>query len=203
MRGQRPACRVGRSDSRVTGTAAGANLAAMLAILQAVTGTLRSALRRRASLVAENLVLRQQLAILRRATPRPRLRPIDRAFWVIVARAWSRPSSARSSTPSRWDWGTWRAHSRPDSRSGGERSCRRTWRTWRRRLWNKRPNDSCGLPLLGPRRSQRPHGSSARCCAGWRRAVALHRQSQDTVDANPHTARSSSRTKCKRTTFGA
>jgi hypothetical protein len=35
-------------------------------------------------------VLRQQLAILRRATPRPRLRPIDRAFWVTVARAWSR-----------------------------------------------------------------------------------------------------------------
>ncbi|MGA3124574.1 MAG: helix-turn-helix domain-containing protein [Polyangiaceae bacterium] len=67
-----------------------ANLAAMLAILQAIIGTLRSALRPRASLVAENLVLRRQLAILRRATPRPRLRPIDRAFWVIVARAWSR-----------------------------------------------------------------------------------------------------------------
>ena len=74
----------------MTGTAAGANLAAMLAILQAVIGTLRSALGRRASLAAENLVLRQQLAILRRATPRPRLRPIDRAFWVMVARAWSR-----------------------------------------------------------------------------------------------------------------
>ena len=90
MRGQRPAYRVGRSDSRVTGTAAGANLAAMLAILQAVVGALRAALRPRASLVAENLVLRQQLAILRRATPRPRLRPIDRAFWVMVARVWSR-----------------------------------------------------------------------------------------------------------------
>ena len=46
MRGQRPAYRVGRSDSRVTGTAAGANLA-MLAILQAVIGTLRSALQPR------------------------------------------------------------------------------------------------------------------------------------------------------------
>jgi hypothetical protein len=82
--------RVGRSDSRVTGTVAGANLAGMLAILQAVIGTLRSALRPRASLVGENLVLRQQLAVLRRATPRPRLRPIDRAFWVMVARVWSR-----------------------------------------------------------------------------------------------------------------
>ncbi len=62
----------------------------MLAILQAFVGTLRSALRPRASLLAENLVLRQQLAILRRATPRPRLRPVDRAFWVMVARGWSR-----------------------------------------------------------------------------------------------------------------
>jgi transposase InsO family protein len=60
------------------------------AILDAVVGALLAALRTRAILVAENLVLRQQLAILRRATPRPRLRPIDRAFWVIVSRLWSR-----------------------------------------------------------------------------------------------------------------
>jgi|GEM_PF-2872262 hypothetical protein len=36
----RAAYRVGRSESRVTGTAASANLAAMLAILQAIIGTL-------------------------------------------------------------------------------------------------------------------------------------------------------------------
>ena len=62
----------------------------MKAILEAVVGALFAALRPRAILFAENLVLRQQLAILRRATPRPRLRPIDRAFWVIVSRLWSR-----------------------------------------------------------------------------------------------------------------
>ena len=56
----------------------------------AVVGALLAALRPRASLVAGNLVLRQQLAILRRANPRPRLRPIDRAFWVIVSRLFSR-----------------------------------------------------------------------------------------------------------------
>jgi putative transposase len=60
------------------------------AILEAVVGALLAALRPRAILFAENLVLRQQLAVLRRATPRPRLRPIDRAFWVIVSRLWSR-----------------------------------------------------------------------------------------------------------------
>src|ERR1017187_6800056 len=62
----------------------------MKAILEAVVGSLFAAFRPRAILFAEHLVLRQQLAILRRATPRPRLRPIDRAFWVIVSRVWSR-----------------------------------------------------------------------------------------------------------------
>ncbi len=68
----------------------GASLGGMLAILEAVAHALFAALRSRASLVAENLLLRQQLAILARATPRPRLGPIDRAFWVVVSRSWSR-----------------------------------------------------------------------------------------------------------------
>ena len=62
----------------------------MTAILEAVVGALLAVLRPRAILFAEKLVLRQQLAILRRTAPRPRLRPIDRAFWVIVSRLWSR-----------------------------------------------------------------------------------------------------------------
>jgi putative transposase len=49
-----------------------------------------AALRPRASLVAENLALRQQLAVLRRQTSRPPLRPVDRAFWVVLSRVWSR-----------------------------------------------------------------------------------------------------------------
>lgn len=49
-----------------------------------------AALRPRASLIAGNLALRQQLAVLRRAAPRPRLRPVDRAFWVVLSCAWSR-----------------------------------------------------------------------------------------------------------------
>jgi hypothetical protein len=62
----------------------------MLTVLEAALGALIAVLRPRASLVAENLLLRQQLALLRRTTARPRLRPIDRAFWVIVSRVWSR-----------------------------------------------------------------------------------------------------------------
>ena len=67
-----------------------ATFGGMLTVLEAAVGELLGALRPRASLVAENLLLRQQLAILRRTHPRPRLRPIDRALWVVVSRTWSR-----------------------------------------------------------------------------------------------------------------
>ena len=64
----------------------------MLAILSALVGAFIAAFRPRASLVAENLVLRQQLAILKRERPRPSLRPIDRAF--VVRRVWSQWADA-------------------------------------------------------------------------------------------------------------
>jgi transposase InsO family protein len=66
----------------------------MVALLQAIVGALLAALKPRASLVLENLALRQQLAVLRRATRRPRVRPIDRAFWVALRSVWSRWSEA-------------------------------------------------------------------------------------------------------------
>lgn len=62
----------------------------MVVFLRALTGAIVAALSPRASLVAENLAPRQQLAVLRRAAQRPRLRPVDRAFWVVLSRAWSR-----------------------------------------------------------------------------------------------------------------
>jgi hypothetical protein len=55
-----------------------------MSVLFAIVGALGCAFRSRASLVAENLALRQQLAVLR-VGRRPRLRPIDRAFWVALA----------------------------------------------------------------------------------------------------------------------
>ena len=66
----------------------------MFAIASALFGTLIAAFRPRASLLVEILVLRQQLAVLKRARPRPSLRPIDRAFWVAVSRVWSRWAGA-------------------------------------------------------------------------------------------------------------
>jgi hypothetical protein len=42
--------------------------------------------RSRASLVMENLCLRQQLLVLRRRQTRPRIRDADRRFWVLACR---------------------------------------------------------------------------------------------------------------------
>ena len=57
--------------------------------LQMVCVLLRSLLRNQADLAAENLVLRQQLAVLEQSSKRPRLRNRDRIFWTWIARLWS------------------------------------------------------------------------------------------------------------------
>src|ERR1700730_5189539 len=52
-------------------------------------GTLVRLLRARRSLLFENLVLRQMVAVLKRRHPRPRLDLVDKLFWVAVRRYWS------------------------------------------------------------------------------------------------------------------
>jgi len=45
------------------------------------------------SLLLENLALRQQLAVLKRKHPRPRMGGIDKIFWVFARRFWGCPLS--------------------------------------------------------------------------------------------------------------
>src|SRR5260370_7225630 len=52
-------------------------------------GTLVRLLRARRSLLLENLALRQQLAVLKRRHPQPRLDLVDKLFWVAIRRFWS------------------------------------------------------------------------------------------------------------------
>jgi hypothetical protein len=51
---------------------------------------LRAVCRLRRDLALENLALRQQLTVLFRRQPRPRLTSGDRFFWVILRRVWAR-----------------------------------------------------------------------------------------------------------------
>jgi transposase InsO family protein len=60
----------------------------MLHLLYALLASARSILRSQRELALENLALRQQLAVLRHATKRPKLTNADRAFWVALSRLW-------------------------------------------------------------------------------------------------------------------
>ena len=60
----------------------------MIDLLYALLATARSSLKSRRELALENLALRQQLAILKHKTKRPKLTKADRAFWVALARLW-------------------------------------------------------------------------------------------------------------------
>ncbi len=80
--------------------------------------------RARASLVAENICLRQQLLVLRRRQPRPRIRDVDRRFWVLACRwfaGWRRSLLiVEPVTVLRWHRRGWRAYWRWRSRRGSK-----------------------------------------------------------------------------------
>jgi putative transposase len=62
--------------------------------IQAIFIFLKADVWSQAELAAENLALRQQLAILDQKSKRTRLRTHDRIFWVWLSRLWSGWSSA-------------------------------------------------------------------------------------------------------------
>jgi putative transposase len=61
----------------------------MFSLLFLWIGALIRLFRNRRNLVLENLVLRQQLAVLKRRHPRPSLGLLDKLFWIVVRRFWS------------------------------------------------------------------------------------------------------------------
>ncbi len=78
----------------------------------------------RAALVAENLALRQQLAVMQRAVPRPKLRRRDRIFWVWLSSLWTGWRSAliivQPNTVVRWHRQGFRLYWRWKSRRRGD-----------------------------------------------------------------------------------
>ncbi len=87
-------------------------------IFLAFTALLRS----RRQLALENAALRHQLEVLQRNAKRPRLRPTDRAFWVVLTRIfpdWQRHLTiVKPDTVIRWHRAGWRLYWRWRSKPG-------------------------------------------------------------------------------------
>ncbi len=83
---------------------------------------IRGILRDRTELAAENLALRQQLAVLSEQKRRPRLRKRDRIFWVWLSKFWTRWRSVllivKPDTVVRWHHQGFKLYWRWKSRRG-------------------------------------------------------------------------------------
>src|SRR6267142_6488582 len=78
---QAEGCRLPKPD-RGTGRAVGIERRwSAMSLVLALLGAARAALRTHTNLALENLALRQQLALLRHLSKRPRFGRLDRAFW--------------------------------------------------------------------------------------------------------------------------
>ncbi len=60
-------------------------MASMLNLLLALFHTAHSSFKSRRHLALENLALRQQLAMLKQSSKRPRVSPLDRLFWILFS----------------------------------------------------------------------------------------------------------------------
>jgi hypothetical protein len=119
---------------------------------------IRVFLANRSALIAENLALRQQLAVLRRSAKRPRLRQRDRIFWVWISRLWRSWRSAlvvvQPDTVVRWHRRGFRLYWRWKSKNRGRPTIEPAIRNLIRRmsqenpLWGA-PRIQAELALLG------------------------------------------------------
>ncbi|MCL5742665.1 MAG: hypothetical protein M1541_01870 [Acidobacteria bacterium] len=62
----------------------------MVEFILALLGALRVSFRSRHETAIEIFSLRQQVAVLKRKRPRPKLNTFDRLFWTTLRRVWSR-----------------------------------------------------------------------------------------------------------------
>jgi hypothetical protein len=91
IEGKRVPCqilvRIENIDNRVT---SGQASESMIAALFPLVSFLKSGLKNRTELALENLALRQQLTILERNQPHPRLLRTARLFWAYLSSVWQR-----------------------------------------------------------------------------------------------------------------
>ena len=106
---------------------------------------LRGFFQTRSDTALEILALRQQLAVLKRKRPRPQLDRLDRIFWTVLRRCWSRWTEVllivKPETVVGWHRAGFRLYWRWHSRSGGGRpEIAEEVRILIRRLANENPD---------------------------------------------------------------
>jgi transposase InsO family protein len=105
-----------------------------MSIVSIIAWVFRACFRDRLSLAAENLALRQQLAVLQHKAPRPSLRRRDRIFWVWLSKVWTNWRSSlvivKPATVVRWHrqgfrlYWRWKSRSKTPGRPKVEREIR-------------------------------------------------------------------------------
>jgi putative transposase len=83
-------------------------------MLRCMLWALAAAVQPKALLIADNLCLRQQLVVLQRRKPRPRLEDADRRFWILACRWFSGWQTSllvvKPETVLRWHRQGWRTY---------------------------------------------------------------------------------------------
>jgi putative transposase len=98
----------------------------MLVFISSLLAAIRVFFQDRGDVALEVLALRQQLAVLKRKRPRPRLIVLDRLFWISLLRFWSR-------------WAAALVIVKPETVIGWHRAGFRLYWRWRSRPHSGRP----------------------------------------------------------------
>ena len=170
----------------------------MFCLVRIVLGTLCSGIQPRRDLMLENLALRHQLMVLRRATPKPKLQTADRFLWVLLRGCWSKWQRTlvfvQPQTVLGWHrkgFGLfWRWKSRP--RAGRPRLDHQL-AALMRQMWSANPTwgskrIQAELAKLGINvsdstiRKYRPHGHRTRCGQTWKTFLRNHAKELVSVD---------------------
>ncbi len=140
-----------------------------MGVFQAIFLFLRAFLMGRAAAAVENLALRQQVAVYKQSVKRPKLRPRDRFFWVLLSRLWANWRSAlaivQPETVIKWHRQGFKLYWRWKSRGGkpGRPCIERALRDLIRRMSRENPlwgaansvgTAPVGLPRCGRDRGQ-------------------------------------------------
>jgi putative transposase len=102
---------------------------------------IRVFVRSRSDTALEILALRQQVAVLKRKRPRPKLNSWDRLFWTALRQCWSR-------------WSDVLVLVKPDTVIGWHRSAFRLYWRWRSRPLGGRPKITAEIRALIRRLAQ-------------------------------------------------